>query len=62
MLSTRSHEWTDHVDEWVAGATALIGLLGYTKTTFRTFWAFPVLALYPLSIFTVWGLDTLGFR
>ncbi|EIE26168.1 hypothetical protein COCSUDRAFT_61158 [Coccomyxa subellipsoidea C-169] len=44
------------------GATALVGLLGYTHTTFRTFWAFPVLALYPLSIIAVWGLDTLGFK
>jgi uncharacterized protein (UPF0128 family) len=45
-----------------AGATALVGLLGYTHTTFRSFWAVPVLALYPLSIFAVWGLDTLGFK
>lgn len=45
-----------------AGATALVGLLGYTKTTFHAFWAFPVLAIYPLSIFAVWGLDTLGFK
>ncbi|KAK9907616.1 hypothetical protein WJX75_007049 [Coccomyxa subellipsoidea] len=44
------------------GATALVGLLGYTHTTFRSFWAVPVLALYPLSIFAVWGLDTLGFK
>ncbi|CAL8462752.1 g2285 [Coccomyxa elongata] len=44
------------------GATALVGLLGYTKTTFRAFWAFPVLAIYPFSIFAVWGLDSLGFK
>ena len=39
-----------------------MGLLGYMKTTFRSFWAIPVLLLYPLSILTVWGLDSLGFR
>lgn len=48
--------------EMYVGATALVGLLGYTKTTFRAFWAFPVLAIYPLSIFAVWGLDSLGFK
>lgn len=45
-----------------AGATALVGLLGFCKTTFRTVWAIPVLLLYPLSIVAVWALDTLGFK
>lgn len=45
-----------------AGATVLVGLLGFTKTTFRSFWAVPVLLLYPVSILAVWGLDTLGFK
>jgi hypothetical protein len=45
-----------------AGATVLVGLLGFTRTTFRSFWAVPVLLLYPVSILAVWGLDTLGFK
>ncbi len=45
-----------------AGATVLVGLLGFTRTTFKSFWAVPVLLLYPLSILAVWGLDSLGFK
>ena len=45
-----------------AGVTWLVGLLGFSRTTFRAFWAIPVLLLYPLSILAVWGLDRLGFK
>lgn len=45
-----------------AAVTCLVGLLGFSMKTFRSFWAFPVLALYPLSILAVWGLDRLGLK
>ncbi len=43
-------------------ATLLVGLLGATRRTFATFWAIPVLLIYPLSIVGVWGLDAAGWR
>ncbi|KAK9789557.1 hypothetical protein WJX73_004608 [Symbiochloris irregularis] len=39
------------------GSTVLVGILGASKTTFRTFWALPVLAIWPLSIFLVYFGD-----
>jgi hypothetical protein len=41
------------------GATALVGVLGASSRTFRTVWAIPVIAIYPLSILAVWGFDKL---
>ena len=46
----------------LAAATALVGALGYFKITFATFWAIPVLLIYPLSILMVWGLDRAGLK
>ncbi|CAL5223152.1 g5620 [Coccomyxa viridis] len=43
-------------------ATFLVGALGYFKYTFATFWAIPVLLIYPLSILMVWGLDRAGLK
>lgn len=45
--------------ERLAGATAMVGILGSSSTTFRAVWAIPVLAIYPLSILAVWGFDKL---
>ena len=46
----------------LAVATFLVGALGYFKYTFATFWAIPVLLIYPLSIVMVWGLDRAGLK
>lgn len=46
----------------IAAATAAVGALGYFKKTFATFWAIPVLLIYPLSILMVWGLDRAGLK
>lgn len=46
----------------IAAATAAVGALGYFKKTFATFWAIPVLLIYPLSIVMVWGLDRAGLK
>lgn len=35
-----------------------MGVVGFNRRTFQTWWAFPNLALYPLAIFVVWLLDT----
>eukprot|EP00884_Botryococcus_braunii_P016561 jgi/Botrbrau1/3589/Bobra.0078s0040.1 len=43
----------------MVGATALVGILGASARTFRTVWAIPVIAIYPLSIVAVWGFDKL---
>ncbi|GJP49667.1 hypothetical protein CLOM_g8849, partial [Closterium sp. NIES-68] len=37
--------------------TFIVGVLGGTRRTFQTWLAFPVLALYPLSILIVAFLD-----
>lgn len=36
------------------GATLMVGILGISRTTFRTFWAVPVLLLYPGTILFVY--------
>eukprot|EP00884_Botryococcus_braunii_P018037 jgi/Botrbrau1/4917/Bobra.118_1s0030.1 len=47
----------------IVGSTLLVGLVGYSRVTFKTVWALPSLAIYPLSLLTVWGLDTfLGWQ
>ena len=46
-----------------AGSTLLVGLLGLSGTTFKSYWGLVSLAIYPLSLLTVWGLDTyLGWQ
>lgn len=44
----------------ITGVTLLMGALGYSRTTFRTFWALPNLLLFPLSVLAIWSLDHFG--
>lgn len=39
------------------GATLTVGAIGTTRRTWPTWLAFPLLALYPLSVLVVWFLD-----
>jgi len=38
--------------------TVLVGSVGAFKTTFKTWWMFPIIALYPLSLVFVWLLES----
>lgn len=38
-------------------STAVVGAIGYSSTTFKTWLAWPVLALYPLSILGVYFME-----
>ncbi|KAI8469986.1 MAG: hypothetical protein J3K34DRAFT_422230 [Monoraphidium minutum] len=45
------------------GASLMMGALGWSRSTFKTKWALPAIALYPLSLLTVYLLDTkLGWQ
>ena len=37
-----------------AGCTLVVGGLGVSGVTFRSFWALPILAGFPLTILLVW--------
>ena len=37
-----------------------VGIVGYTRTSFKTWVALPVLAIYPLSIFGVYFMVSAG--
>jgi hypothetical protein len=47
----------------IVASTLALGALGASRTTFKTFWALPAAALYPLSLMGVYVLDTwLGWQ
>lgn len=51
------------VNHVCAGCTVLVGLLASSRRSFRSIWAVPVIAAYPLSIFAVYWLDkNLGWQ
>ncbi len=43
----------------IVAATIAVGALGYSRSTFQTVWALPVIAIYPVSLITVQLLDSL---
>lgn len=44
-------------------ATLLMGYVGSSRETFHTAWAWPAMALYPISLLAVYVLDaTLGWQ
>mmetsp|Transcript_10171 Transcript_10171/g.30570 ORF Transcript_10171/g.30570 Transcript_10171/m.30570 type:complete len:554 (-) Transcript_10171:2400-4061(-) len=59
LVHMRGLNW-DFTSEVIVtvGVTLLMGLLGYSRRTFQTYWSFPNLLLFPLSILFVWILDT----
>lgn len=47
----------------IVAATLAIGALGFSRSTFKAWWALPAIALYPLSLAGVYVLDTwLGWQ
>ncbi|KAK9867487.1 hypothetical protein WJX84_007699, partial [Apatococcus fuscideae] len=64
IIYSRHLEWVYSSEVTVVvGCTVLVGLLASSRRTFKSIWAVPVIAAYPLSIFAVWWLDkTLGWQ
>lgn len=59
VVHARGLNW-DFTSEVIVtvGTTLIMGLVGYSRRTFPTWWAIPNLMLYPLAIAVVYFLDT----
>jgi Ca2+/Na+ antiporter len=59
VVHSRGLNW-DFTSEVIVtvGTTLIMGVVGYSRRTFETWWAIPNLALYPLAIAVVYVLDT----
>jgi hypothetical protein len=64
VVAARGLDWV-YSSEVVAicGSTLIMGAIGASQTTFKTWYGGVACALYPLSLLTVWLLDTrLGWQ
>lgn len=59
IVSVRGLNWVWTSETCVIVASSvLMGLLGYSRSTFATKWALPAIALYPMALLAVQVLDT----